>query len=805
MIAPQKTRSRTGGQQGVHVRDVWRMLRRHKTLSVGVPLLVFVATAVFVLLATPVYEASSSIRIDERRSNVAVLDILQNLSSGSEVNTEMEVLRSRTLAETVTDSLALQVTLEHPRKVLRSAVLSFLDVDRMARPGAYRFRRVRTGVFRVEAEYVLEGSGNPLWPFGGTENVDLGEVRVGERASFAGLHFELAPGVDEWEDLEVDVALFQRAVRALRETIQVTRPNREADIVVVGYEGTDPELVRAVPDAVAGQFIAARRAEQKREAVSTVEFLEEQLDTLSGQLLSAENALRVFREERNVVNLEAEASAQVERLADMQAQRDMLEAERVGLARLLAEVEGADREAGEPSPYRRLMFFPSLLRNQAAAELLGILADLDNQRSELLRTRTLQDQDVQTLTTRIEELEEQLHSIATTYLQGITNQVNSLDGTLARFEAELGQIPEKELRLARLRREAEVLGEIYTMLQTRLKEAQIAAAVEDGSVRVVDPAVDPLKPIRPNGPLSMALAAMLGLMLGVGAVVGREYMDTAVHTREEVQQATGLNVLGVIPTMTLETAQANGGRWPWRSRRQQQEARLEPRLMATRDPRSPVSEAYRSLRTNITFSRPDETPKTLVFTSSMPGDGKSTTAMNLAITLAQQGLKLLLVDTDMRRGELNTAFGEPREPGLSELLLGRVEAGEAVRRIDLEQGATLDFLATGTLPPNPAELLGSAKMRSVLEGMEERYDSIILDAPPLNVVTDAAVLGTNADGVLLVVRAGISDRDSIDYAIDQLEHVRAPLLGVVLNDVDYRRQSYYGGHDYAYFQARGRG
>jgi capsular exopolysaccharide synthesis family protein len=187
----------------------------------------------------------------------------------------------------------------------------------------------------------------------------------------------------------------------------------------------------------------------------------------------------------------------------------------------------------------------------------------------------------------------------------------------------------------------------------------------------------------------------------------------------------------------------------------------------------------------------------------MPGDGKSTSAANLAITLAQQGQRVLLVDADLRRGLLNNLFDLPRDPGLSNVLLAGTPIETAVRDVDLGAGGSFSFLGTGTLPPNPAELLGSEKMRVLIAELEQRYDAILFDSPPLNLVTDAALLGTACDGVVIVSRAGVTTATGLAYAIDQLRAVRAPVLGAVLNDVDFKRDMrYYGEYkSYGAYQA----
>lgn len=786
---PPETRQ----EDEIHLREVWNLLVRNAGLIFLVLILVVAGAAAYTFTALPVYRSEVTIRIDEQKSDVPVLDILRSLSTGSQVATEMEVLRSRTLAEGVVQELGLQLSVVRPRGVARVAILNQIHVEPWAPKASYRLTR------RNDGEYTVADAATGAL---------LGTVSVTRPAVVPGATFTLQPGSLDYEEIEVAVGPFESTVAGLRSALTVTRPNREAGIVVVRYESADTQLVHLVLNTLARRFIAQRQEVQKTEARSTVAFLQEQLDTLRVQLTAAEEALQTFREQGQVVSLEAEASAQVTQLARLQADRNQLDAERAALQQLVDEIEreAARADPDQPSPYRRLISFPSLLTNQAASELLRSLNALDQQKGELLQRRTLEDPDVVNLSSRIRDLERQLRSVALTYLQGLANQVRSLDQTLARFGRELERIPGKEIQQIRLQRQRQVLEEIYTLLQTRLQEARIAQAVEDPTVRVVDPAVLPPHPVKPRKALTLALALVLGGMLGVGVAFGKEQLDDTVHTKEDIQLASGgAPVLGLIPRIRV----AGNGNGRWQARRKAQEAGgsssldlLEGRLVTGRDPRNPTSEAYRTLRTNITFANPDRPAKTLVFTSPTPQDGKTTTCANLAITLAQQGSRVVLVDADMRRGVLHSVFAKERTPGLSDLLLGRAALEEVLQTVDLGESGVLDFIATGTLPPNPAELLGSRRMREFLEKAEGLYELVILDSPPLAVVTDAAVLGTQADGVVLVARASTTEKGAIAYSVEQLRNVRARILGAVLNDVDFRRDgryySSYGRYGYYY-------
>lgn len=762
---------------GSATRSLVQFTRRNAWLVFGVPVAMLVVTAFFVAWTTPVYKGLATARIDEDRSNVALLDALQELSSGASIYTEIAELKSRSLAEDVVDSLALHVQILEPTRVPRSHLFAAVHATRDAGSAEYVLDRTANGSFTLKGP--------------GTNKV----VRTGVPFDIDGATITLAESAATQKEIRFRVAPFQNAVAALKKTLKVTRPDREADIIEIAYESTDRNLAREVPNAATRLFIQRRQAVKSQQARSTVAFLNDQLDTLGQQLRGYEAGLQRFREGAGVVSLDAEGEAQVKRLADFKANRDLEDAERTALAKLMAEIRRAPKDPTEPSPYRRLLGFPTILRNPAATEVLRSLNEVENSRAELLTKRTPDDPDVIVLTNRIHEIEAQLHQLVATFLTGMSDRIASLDGVLNQFSNELKRIPAKEIQLARLKRQAKVTEEIYTTLQSRMKEAQIVAAVQDPSVRVVDPAITPDKPVRPNKPFSFLLALILGVALGGSVAFVKENLDTTIHTREELQSESGtVPVLGLIPRIR-DTSAANGARRSmWKIRMTPVATSpelLRSRLVAGRNPRGSASEAYRTLRTNLTFARPEKPPKTLVFTSPAPGDGKSTSSSNLAITLAQQGMRCILVDADMRRGSMHTAFDVTPRPGLSEYLLGGLSLEDVIRPVTLAE-ARFDFIPTGTLPPNPAELLASTRMQALLEHLEGEYDAVIFDAPPLNVVTDAAIIGARTDGVILVVRAGVTDRAAVRYSFDQLKAVHARVLGCVLNDVNSRRDSYYG-------------
>lgn len=771
----------------IELRNIWSVVARNRWLIVTSMILAFLAALAYNELATPTYQAATILRLDEPKAGGAPEKLDLMLAGGSsEVETEMAVLRSRSLAEAVVDSLGLQTRVLEPRRA------GFTDLFEDA----------------VVTESIASGV---VYELVGTKGRRFEVLREGEAVAIAGVgmatdlgdfRFTLTPRAAEHERIRVAVRSRREAADALRSRTSIFRPDLDQNVLEIRYQDSDPRLAAAVPNALAASFLAHRKREQKGSARSTVEFLRVQIDTLSVQLAVAEENLREFREGTRVVNLRAEGETTIGQIAQLQGRRDGIQAERAALGDVLTNIGGRS-DPLEPSPARRLFGTPALLQNQGASQMLSTLIELENERARLLERRTPQDIDVRTLTARIQEIEEDLHRMGASYHRGLSQEVASLDRSLGRENSQLRAIPAKEVEFVRLQRQTQLLQEIYTLLQTRLKEAEIAEAIEDSNVRVIDAALVPLGAVRPRKGVNFALAAFLGLLVGLGCALVREYMDRAVHSMDDVESLTGVPMLGLIPT--FQATNGSKGRiarmLPGRSRKKLPAGSDggAPPVPVRDDPSDSLAEAFRSLRTNISFSRADRSIRTMLLTSPTPGDGKTTNVVNLAAAFARQGHRVLVVDADMRRGELHRLFGVPRSPGLSNLLVLPEGAHDPVRDVTIGQGTLrIDLLPAGRVPPDPPELLASPRFRWLLDRYEELYDVVLIDSPPLTMVTDAAVLASKVDAVFLVVRAGRTEESAVRFAMKQLRHVNAPLRGSILNDLG-PRDRYYGSFGrYAY-------
>ena len=350
--------------------------------------------------------------------------------------------------------------------------------------------------------------------------------------------------------------------------------------------------------------------------------------------------------------------------------------------------------------------------------------------------------------------------------------------TSARIAA-LGDSPADQSERDQLETTLAQYRQTYASLLQSFEQVRVAEAQATSNVVQVEPAVPPEKPVRPRTLVNTALAGIVGLMLAVGVVFLIEALDDSLHP-DQVTKQLGLPVLGVIASHQSE----------------------EGKPVVAAQPRSPVSEAFRSLRTNIQFASVDRELRTLLITSPSPAEGKSTVVANLAAALAQSGRKVAVVEADLRRPVVHKNLGLSNRQGLTGLFVqSPINLNGSLQETGIEN---LQALTSGSLPPNPAELLGSEKMVQILSEVGALVDTIMLDTPPVLAVTDATVLASRVDGVLLVVKPGVTKMAAARLAVEQLQQVGARVLGVVLNDVElgrsrygyYRNRGYYAYHDY---------
>ncbi len=767
-------------------------LRRRRWLIAVCIVTSMVAAAAYTKFSTPVFQATSIVRFESEQVNLPQL--VQILSTENRIGTEVDILKRRTAAEAVVDSLGLRADLTSPRHAATSSMFSVLRVA----PDADLYRLVIRPGAHGEAVAFGPGGDTTRIAFHSDDTVRIGGVTF--------LLTSAARGVPE---LAVRVASTSAAVRAFESGLDVSRPSREADLVAIKYEGRDPVRVSAVANLLAEQLISRRRQLQIGRSENNIRFLQDQLDTLGKQLRIAEDTLRAYRESAGAVDAQEAARTQVGRLAQIQADRGALVAERDALAKLLDQVRSDSAKAlpGDPTLSRTLMSFPTLLRNQAAGQLFGALTTVENERAELLVRRTPQDPDVQVLSDRIRELDGQLEGIAETYLQGLTDQVDALNNVARGFGTALDSLPGKEVEAARRERAVKVDQDLYSLIQTRLKEAQITGGMDDPSVHIVDRAVVPDGPVRPRPLINLTLALVLGTMVGVTVSIGREVTDRIVRTRADALLGTGVPVLGAVPRVERRLPQLPGRRRSHGSGPSQlvlgrtetssqaasdagtgrAAARLRP-LMVTRAEAPPAYvESLNQLYANLMLTYRETPLQVVAVTSPLPGEGKTLTSINLALTVASRGRRVLLVDADLRRGLINTVFAAHRRPGLSELLNDVARAEDCLRVVPVGETGTMTILPTGALLNTPGPLLRIDRVRQVLGALAPQFDLVIVDTPPVNLLADAALLGAAADAVLVVVRTGHTSIDTLQYAMDQLSSARAPVVGTVLNDVDLRR------------------
>jgi succinoglycan biosynthesis transport protein ExoP len=563
-------------------------------------------------------------------------------------------------------------------------------------------------------------------------------------------------------------------------------------LVEVQFEAQDPQLAAQVVNTHLQSFIEQNFRSKYDATTQASNWLSAELEELRIKVAKSEDARIAYERQNQIWQIDEKQDITTQKLADLS--KAVTEAQTI-----LAEKEALYRMAVSGN----VDAIPAARDNAVIQDLLKRKTELDEGYADAVNQYGPNYPKVKRLTAQKEELEQDLEKARKTILDSVDQEFNTsrqrvqlLQEALDKQKSEANDLAEKLVQYHILKHDAESNKALYDGLLQKLKEAGITAGLRSSNIRVVDPALAPASPSRPQKARNILLAILVGLVGGVGLALFREYLDNTVKSPDDIEALTGLPSLAVVPS--LPGLNGHHKRFSRFAREALPAAASAPRveLLAFVQPKSQISEAFRALRTSLLLSQAEHPPQVILVTSALPREGKTTAAVNLAVTLAQLGDRTLLMDSDLRkpgvRRVLNLTVG--KEGGLSSYLAGVMTLDEAI--VPHPTIKNLDALTTGPVPPSPADLLSSHRMREALVELRHRYKFIVIDSPPILAATDAVILSSLTDGVLLVVRSGETPKEAFTRTRDLLGAVKSRLLGVVLNAVDSNAPDYYYSYRY---------
>jgi len=579
-------------------------------------------------------------------------------------------------------------------------------------------------------------------------------------------------------------------VRTLEEVIAtlgkslVFSPLKETNLLRISTTAHSPDRARESAQTVIEEYMAFGRQQSEQEAAQSLEYMTRQLEIVQNNIEEYLSAVRNFKEQHPLASLAEDIPALISQSASYEIQlRKDLRKVRENMATAQALLTALEGPSDQNTTGSTILNQATILGDAKVLEAVGSLLGLEEEHRTQGAHYFIVDPTTRELESKARRARTRLVQHISALLNMYQKQAEFLQQVIAEFEAKLQVLPELEQGLSRITRRLKVHQDMYSYLVQRREETQIARTTEANyTVVVIDPPYVRAVAQMSKKLRSIAIGLLLGLAGGVGLALLRERLDLSLKSVEEVERTLGLPVFGTIPEFGARKAKPAT-------------APVDPSLIVLFQPQASAAEGYRILRTNIRFAEPDKRLKTLVLSSAMVGEGKSVSVANLAVAISQTGQKTLLVDADMRRPTLHHLFRLEREPGLSDVLIGRTSWQEAVQATAVEN---LSVLPCGKIPPNPAELLGSARMSQLLAEWQQEYEQILLDSPPLLAVADPALLASKCDQMLLVVRAHRTPAEPVQRALAGLATVHAPVRGVVFNAVDvtkaYRYYYYYRYH-----------
>jgi Mrp family chromosome partitioning ATPase/uncharacterized protein involved in exopolysaccharide biosynthesis len=587
-----------------------------------------------------------------------------------------------------------------------------------------------------------------------------------------------------------DTKSYWAALDAISGKLRVSRlPN--TSILEITATSPNPREARDLANATAEAYREFNKSLRNSRVTEARRFIENQLKDVETRSRRTEAEIWAFREANRIIAPGAESSVLLSVFTQVRGDIEKTRQQRIELEAIQQRLSRVEPAGG---PAR--IFIETT--NPAMQRLQTTYSELLLERNNLALEVTDKHPRLQAIDDRMNEIRSEMRREVAAQIAMLRGREELLNRQIGELQQKNRELPSLELDLQRLQREAKTNDELLAMLKTKHQEALIKEAEQIEEVSIVRPATEPDAPLGGETLNTFMVGALLGLALGLVLAFIRETLDTSIGTIEDVEAYLGVPVLGVVPHIdSRETVQRILERRPALAQIDP-EALLSHSLLITHfDPKSPVAEAYRTLRTNIQFARMERSGKVLVVSSPTLQEGKTTTIVNLALTMAQSGQKTLLVGANMRRPSIHRFFGIEREPGLSNILVGSAQWRDCVRTVaDILMGRfemedimaapgldNLHIIEAGPVPANPSELLSTPAMTGFLHSVRDVYDVVLVDTPPILPVTDSAIVASQADGVVLVYQAGKVGRLVLKRAKVHVENVGGKVWGVVLNDV----------------------
>ena len=753
----------------VHLRDYWRAVYKHLWLVLGITVLVTMLAAIYMARKPDIYEAGSRVQVDLENNpglgssskNSSVI-VNNQTTDPAYFNTQLQILTGPGLLRRVVKTLDL----EHDPSFMRSQGRTLSTWQSLLK------------MFGLSGKKKDEQKG------GATNDVPISET-VAPASSSDNLveAKQLAPYVTALQaGLKVDPVKEARAGGV-----------KETRLIDIRFTHSDPQVAAKIVNTVATVFVRSNLEKKNETNASQGEFLSKRVAELQSQIRDGEERLVSYAKSREILSLDQSQNTVVERLAGLN--RQLLDAEKerteAEAAYFASQRPGASEARAEDAA-------------KVIAEYESKLAELRAKRDQLLVENTDEWFEVKEVKQQIAILEKQLSdtrsqatkvvktNLETRYREAKAKE-DALRASYNRQRGETMSQNEAAITYRIIQQEVETNKELLNGLLQKSKENDVVLAGTPNNIHVVDYAISPEEPVGPGRMRVVVLALVLSLGFGMAFAIFLEYLNDTVRSTEDVEKMLRLPTLAVIPA--IGDLKATGRRLLPGGAKKDANWRNSNELLLDADARSPLAEAYRHLRTSVLLSTAGRPPKTLLITSSVPSEGKTTTAINTAISLAQTGAKVLVIDADMRRPRLHSLFDVDKRLGLSSILSSEMSEADVFSMIEQHEQSGLYLLTAGPIPPNPAELIGSEQMRRLIATLEPTFNHIIIDSPPIASFTDGVLISSIVDGVLLVVHGGKSTRDVVRRSQQLLHDVGAKIFGVVLNNVHLRP------HDYYYYQS----